>query len=270
MKSRREKKKGKYGFRCGGKDRYRYSVLKNPRTQLSSSFFFFFFFFVLTAEVISQDLARSLHSLTHEVRDLENANRMATARIADLSEQLETLHRVAEAGGRAGELAARLAAETSELRAALDLVRPLVDDQNAEITSLRIALSQKEAEANVASARSHRVAMAAVEAATRQWRAKQEQLQNDLARAAAENTTLADALREAEAAGKRQREQHEEQLAALARRKTAGATSEAALRQRIAVLEESLANRDNATAVAKAKPSPKQNGRSITKKFRIQ
>jgi chromosome segregation ATPase len=213
-----------------------------------------------------QDMREGFQELMQAMREATTSLEAAEAKIADQAQQLELLRSLAAKNDPGATT--RLAQEVMQLRAQLT-------QANADLLEFRrlaairhVNLTQANTEIQLGAERVRRNVAAALETAQSRFREEQNEMQSALQAATAEVQSLRVAIAAKDEEAQRVRAQHEEQLTRLTQRRAAG--TEAALRQRIAELEESLSARDEASF---ARPPPAATGggkkTNLAKKFKI-
>jgi hypothetical protein len=213
-----------------------------------------------------QDMREGCQELTQAVREVTRVLEAAEAKIADQTQQLELLRSLAAKNDPGATT--RLAQEVMQLRTKLT-------QADADMLEFRrldairsVSLTQANTEIQLGAERVRRNVAAALETAQSRFREEQSDMQSALQAATAQVQTLRLTIAAKEEEAQRVRAQHEEQLTRLTQRRAAG--TEAALRQRIAELEESLSARDEASFT---RPPPAANGggkkTNLAKKFKI-
>ncbi len=205
--------------------------------------------------------------LEQQLRDAKTSSELANAKITDQAQQLDLLRSLAAKNDPG--TTTRLAHEVMQLRGQLAQLEPELAESRKQGAALQSSLSQANTENVLGAERVRRNVAGALEIAKAKFRVELNETQSALQAATTEVQSLRAAFAARDEEMQRLRSQHEEQLTKLAHRRAAG--SEAALRQRIAELEESLSARDEvsftrAPSAAAAGGSKKTN---LAKKFKI-
>ncbi len=216
-----------------------------------------------------QEMRAAFQDLAQQLRDSEIACKLAQAKIVDQSQQLDLLrHLAAKNDVRA---MTRLADETVQLRAQLTQSEAELAEAKKRILSLQSSLNQAAAENALGAERVRRNVAGALEIVKAKLRIEQNESDGALQQATSEAKMWREKCAANEAEMARLKSQHEEQLTKLSQRRNTG--NEAALRQRIAELEESLSSRDEAAFGRGSGGGGGAGGNgkkgSITKKFKI-
>ncbi len=206
-------------------------------------------------------------------------NAALDTKVADYQSQIELLRSVVDKMNNQMILSSQMGGDLVQLRDQNKILKSenaKLQAQNADLVS---SLNQVQAENMVGNARISKNVQAALSLARAAHEASQKEISDQLSKKTAELDGVLQKCRSLEDDMSRMRSQHEQMITKLSQRKVvaAGTGNEAALRQRIAELEESLSIRDEdsmkptrgARASVAFPSSSAAKAQSLMKKFKI-